>query len=70
MKLRTKLGKWIIEDNNREVEFDTSIDAWCYIFIMRGIRPKVSCSSALHPVKSLNPFPEMKQKKVIYNETI
>lgn len=70
MKLHTKSEKWIIEDKDREIEFDTSMDAWVFIFLMRGIRPKVVCVSALHPVKSLNPFPEMKGKKVICNEII
>ena len=58
-------GKWIVKDGDRVVEFGTSYDAWCYIFLLREIRPKVKHVRSLYPVKSLNPVPERRVKYVI-----
>ena len=68
MKLRTEKGKWIVDDNGRNIIFDTSYDAWQYIFLMMMIRPKVPyVVRSLYPVRSLDPTSSMIQKKVIFN---
>ena len=67
MKLRREKGLWIIEDRGVNKIFDTSFDAWAYIFLMKEIRPKAPYyPKSLYPVKSLNPFPERTVKKVVY----
>ena len=66
MKLYTISKKWIVEDRGVNKIFDTSLDAWTYIFIMREIRPKVPHVPDLYPVRSLVPFPNTKGKKVIW----
>ena len=62
-------GKWIVKDNvkgrDRFALFDSSYDAWCYIFLLKEIRPKVPfVERSLYPVRSLNPFPERRTKNV------
>ena len=66
LKMQTKDNKWVVEDKGRYNFFDTSFDAWGYIFLMRVIRPKAPfVPRSLYPVKSLDPRPEMKKKKII-----
>lgn len=66
MKLYTIEKYWIVEDKGRSIIFDTSTDAWRYIFLMREIRPKIPYIKELYPVKSLSPFPNFNRKKVIW----
>lgn len=62
LKMHTKDGKWIIVDKGRNVIFDTSFDAWMYIFITREIRPQVpSVPKSGYPVRTLNPIPSSKK---------
>lgn len=75
MKMRTEHGKWIVEDNGRELSFDKAYDAWLYIFILREIRPKppvvYSISRTIYPVLSLYPKPRTRKKltcEVSYEE--
>lgn len=56
MKLRTKKGKWIVEEAHKNTIFDTSYDAWAYIFLMKEIRPLPPIRPRqLYPVRSLIP---------------
>lgn len=65
LKMYTKDGKWFIEDNGRNIIFDSSYDAWVYVMLMKAIRPRVEMGRrSLYPVRSLNPFPERRQKNV------
>ena len=64
IKMRTKDGKWFIEDKGRNVIFDSSYDAWAYVFLLKEIRPRVPFERPLYPVKSLNPVPERRHKNV------
>lgn len=67
MKFRRECGKWIIEDRGVNKIFDTSADAWEYIFLMREIRPKVpQVVRSLYPVLSLDPRPERRVKRVVW----
>lgn len=67
LKMYTNDNKWVIVDGERVKEFDNSLDAWVYVFLMRDIRPKApSITKSLYPVTTLNPFPSRKQKKVIF----
>jgi hypothetical protein len=68
MKLYTIEKYWIVEDGNRSIIFDTSTDAWRYIFLMREIRPKIHYVKELYPVKSLSPFPNFNRKTVKYKK--
>ena len=64
MKMRTKDNKWIIQDEGREIVFDSSFDAWQYVFLMRPIRtnPPIPPRS-VYPVLSL--VPKTTKKKII-----
>lgn len=65
LKVYTKDGIWIIEDKGVNKGFDSSYDAWLYLFLLKKIRPKVEMGvRSLYPVKSLNPFPERRVKNV------
>ena len=67
LKMYTKDGKWIIVDKGRNIIFDTSFDAWLYVLTMREIRPQVpSVPQSLYPVRTLNPIPSRRCKKVVY----
>lgn len=64
MKLYTISKYWIVEDKGRNIIFESSTDAWRYIFLMREIRPKIHYVKELYPVRSLSPFPNMNHKKI------
>lgn len=67
MKMRKQFGKRIVEDRGVNKVFDTSADAWAYVFLMREIRPKAPrVEKSLYPVKSLDPRPERMRKNVVY----
>ena len=67
MKMYTSNGKWVVVDKGRNVIFDSSIDAWIYIFLMREIRPKApQVPRSIYPVRTLNPFPTRRCKKVVF----
>ncbi len=67
MKLRRENGLWIVEDRGVNKVFDTSADAWAFIFLMREIRPKApQVAKSLYPVRSLDPRPERMKKNVVY----
>lgn len=67
IKMYTKDKKWIVVDGEREIEFETSRDAWLYVFLMRDIRPEMpSVPKSCYPVRTLNPLPSRKKNKVIY----
>ena len=64
LKMYTKDKKWIVVDGEREIVFDSSKDAWVYVFMMRGIRPNApKAPESMHPVKTL--IPSMKHKEII-----
>ena len=66
MKLKSFNGFWIIEDRGVNKIFDTSRDAWTYIFLMKEIRPKApQVPRSIYPVRSLNPMPTRVCKKVV-----
>ena len=65
VKMPSKGSMSVVIDNGRTVIFKTSYDAWCYIFLLRGIRPRVDMGQrSLYPVKTLNPIPERRVKNV------
>lgn len=65
VKMQSKGNIFVVLDNGRVVIFKTSYDAWCYIFLLRGIRARVDMGPrSLYPVRSLNPVPERRQKNV------
>ena len=65
LKMYTKDGIWIIEDKGVNKGFDSSYDAWQYVFLLKEIRPKVEMGArSLYPVRSLNPMPERRVKNV------
>lgn len=64
IKMQSKGGIFVVLDNGRVVIFETSYDAWCYIFLLRGIRARVDMGPrSLYPVRSLNPVPERRTKE-------
>lgn len=66
MKMRTKDGKLIIQDEGREIVFDKSYDAWMYVFLMRDIRqnPPIPPRS-VYPVLTLDPTRNLTFKKKV-----
>ena len=65
LKMYTNDGNWIVKDKDRLVIFGTAYDAWCYVFLLKEIRPKVEMGErSLYPVRSLNPMPERRVKNV------
>lgn len=65
MKFKRENGLWIVEDRGVIKIFDTSYDAWAYIFLAKEIRPKAPYyPKSDYPVRSLNPLPERRCKKV------
>ena len=65
IKMFTYDENWVVKDGDRIVVFDKAYDAWCYIFLLREIRPKAPfVQRSLYPVKSLNPIPERRIKNV------
>ena len=64
-KLRKEGGKWYVDEGYKVTIFDTSYDAWQYIFILKEIRQKApQVPHSLYPVRSLSPFPTMGCKHV------
>lgn len=64
IKMQSKGDIFVILDNGRVVIFETSYDAWCHIFLLRGIRSRVDMGPrSLYPVRSLNPVPERRTKE-------
>jgi hypothetical protein len=67
VKMQSKGNIFVILDNGRIVIFKTSYDAWCYIFLLRGIRARVDMGPrALYPVKTLDPREEGRKKNVTF----
>ena len=65
LKMYTNDGIWIIEDKGVNKCFESAYDAWCHVFLLREIRPKVDMGPrSLYPVRSLNPMPERRVKNV------
>jgi hypothetical protein len=63
----TKDKKWIVVDGGRNIIFNSSREAWGYVFLMREIRPKApEVPKSIYPVKTLNPVPTRKRKKVVF----
>ena len=66
MKMRTKDGKWIIEGQDRVLTFDSSYDAWMYVFLMRDIRPNPPIPPrSVYPVLTLDPTRNLTFKKKV-----
>lgn len=67
LKMNTSDGKWVIKDGDRTIIFDDAHDAWMLVFILREIRPKAPVvQKSLYPVRNLNPIPERRIKKIVY----
>lgn len=67
LKFRRENGLWIVEDCGVNKIFDTSRDAWDFIFLMREIRPKApQVRKSLYPVRSLDPRPERRVKRRVW----
>lgn len=67
LKLRTEGGKWYVDEGYKVSIFDTSNEAWQYIFLLKEIRtlPPFAPHS-LYPVRSLIPTIARGCKKVVY----
>ena len=67
MKLRSTNGFWIVEDRGVNKIFDTSYDAWAYIFLMKEVRPKApQVPKSLYPVLTLDPTRERTVKRIVW----
>ena len=67
LKMYTSDGNWVIKDGDKFVVFDNAYDAWCYVFLLREIRPGAyTKTNRLYPVRSLNPIPERRRKNVVF----
>lgn len=67
LKMYTIDGKWIVLDKDRVIIFDTSYDAWCFVFLLKAIRPKApQVPKSLYPVKTLDPREEGRKKNVTF----
>jgi hypothetical protein len=67
VKMQSKGNIFVILDNGRIVIFESSYDAWCYIFLLKGIRPKVAMPpKSLYPVRTLDPGEEGGKKNVTF----
>ena len=64
IKMYTIAGKWIVKDGDRIVEFDNGYDAWCFILLLKGIRPRVPYIRSLYPVTTLDPRPATVKKTI------
>lgn len=67
MKMRTTKDGWLIEDRGVLKVFETSHDAWSYVFLMKEIRSDALTRTppTLYPVLSLDPRPQMRGKKYV-----
>ena len=67
MKMYKRFGKWFVDEGYKLSIFDTSYDAWQYVFLLKEIRPRSPfVSKSLYPVRSLMPFPTRGCKRVVY----
>ena len=67
VKMKTIGGKYYVDDGRKLIVFDTAIDAWQYILLLKEIRHKASIPArTLYPVRSLNPMPTRGCKKVVH----
>ena len=59
-KIYTVNGKWIVDEGYKINEYNTAIEMWYYIFLLRELRPKAPwVPQSLYPVKHLTPFPKV-----------
>jgi hypothetical protein len=67
LKLRSEGGKWYVDEGYKISIFDTSNEAWQYIFLLKELRPKPMFPiRQLYPVRSLVPGALKGGKKVVY----
>lgn len=67
MKMRTKDGKWIIEDDGRVNIYDNQQDAWQYVFMTRLLKPNPPIPPrSIYPVLTLDPTRSFTPKKKVY----
>lgn len=67
LKLRTEGGKWYVDEGYKVSIFDTSNDAWQYIFLLKELRPMPGFANrTLYPVRSLIPAALKGGKKVVF----
>ena len=65
LKMLTIPGGWYVIDGERVIPFEKSYDAWCYIYLLKAIRPKAPrVEKSLYPVKTLDPREEGRKKYV------
>jgi hypothetical protein len=64
LKMYTKDGIWIVEDKGVNKCFDSAYDAWAFVLLLKGIRPKVPYIRPWEVVKSLVPNTERRIKNV------
>lgn len=65
VKMFTWKGQWVIQDGDVIKIYKKGYDAWQYILLLKGIRPKVPMGErSLYPVKSLDPRPAFAGKRV------
>lgn len=67
IKLWKTGGKWYVFDGNKVNEFDNSLDAWQYIFLLKELRPyRTYAPKSLYPVRSLSPMPTRGCKRIAF----
>lgn len=64
MKMWSNKEAWFIKDKGVIKMFKNSVDAWAYILLMKEIRPHHTFIPNLYPVRTLDPRPSSKVKKV------
>lgn len=58
MKLRTEKGKVILIDGDKQIIYDTIIQAMYYMFLMFNFRSIPCVAPSSRPVRSLTPNPK------------
>ena len=65
LKVVTISGSWYVIDGERLIPFEKGYDAWCYVFLLKAIRPKApKVPKSLYPVRTLDPREEGRKKNV------
>lgn len=68
VKLWRAYDKFYVFDGNKISEFDTLLDAWRYIFLLKELRPHYTyIPKTLYPVYSLDPRPQLRGKRYAQN---
>lgn len=64
IKMFTWKGQWVIQDGDVIKTYKKGYDAWQYILLLKGIRPRVPYIRSLYPVLTLDPRPSRVRKNI------